>query len=109
MSIQELVDSIEHPDQLSYAKELIDDKLKAHYEQQRELVWEVSDKRNFTVEWFKGDDYLKAAKFVFDKAVKMSEKGETDHKTLTLRLEPKYWLESEYIEYFEEELYLWQQ
>lgn len=103
MSIQELVDSIEHPDQLSYAKELIDARLKKHYEQERNLVWEVSDKRDFTVEWFKGDDYLKAAKFVFDKAVEMTEKGEADHKTLTLSLEPRYWLESEYIEYFGDE------
>lgn len=100
MSIQELVDSLNTPEDLNRAIDLMEKKRRDYYMQQRRFVWEVSDNRAFTVEWFREDEYVKAAKFVFDKAVEMSEEGETDHKTLTLRLEPKYWLESEYTEYF---------
>jgi len=108
LNTRQIVDLLENIDQLGYAREIIDKKIKDHYNQERILVWEVCDKGGFVTEFFKGDEYLKAVDCLTKECKEVinlygkqdMEKGD-NHNNMAFGIHPRYWLENEYKEYFE--------
>lgn len=97
-SIRDIVNSINDPGQLQNARELIDSKLKAYFEQRRILVWEVEDKAGYFFEVFKGDDYVKAVDFMYQQCLKLKDSDDVRKKQISIT--PRFWLESEFNDYF---------
>ena len=99
-TIREIVGDINDIDQMYNARDLLDEKIKKHNNQERFLVWEVSDGWNLTVEYFKGEDYLLAVDFMAKKGFELSKDSRKEPKDKTLKIQPFYWLESQYNGYF---------